>query len=162
MNKQQIYDFLNARGIEYEKIDHKAVFNMAEMSEVALPHPEADAKNLFVRDDKKRCYYLITVKGDKRVDLNMFRQKYGTRRLSFASDSDLLAFLGLTPGSVTPFGLLNDADCRVEFFIDEDLLQPPALIGLHPNDNTATIFLKTQDLLDIIAAHGNKIQPVQI
>ncbi len=162
MNKQQIYDFLNAKGIEYEKIEHKAVFNMAEMSEVALPHPEADAKNLFVRDDKKRCYYLITVKGDKRVDLNMFRQKYGTRRLSFASDSDLLAFLGLTPGSVTPFGLLNDTECRVEFFIDEDLLQPPGLIGLHPNDNTATIFLKTQDLLDIIAAHGNKIHPVQI
>ncbi len=162
MNKQQIYDFLNAQGIEYEKIEHKAVFNMAEMSEVTLPHPKADAKNLFVRDDKKRCYYLITVKGDKRVDLNMFRQKYGTRRLSFASDSDLLAFLGLTPGSVTPLGLLNDTECRVEFFIDEDLLQPPALIGVHPNDNTATIFLKTQDLLDIIAAHGNKIRPVQI
>ena len=162
MNKQEIYDFLKAQGIKYEAVEHKAVFNMAEMTEVTLPYPEADAKNLFVRDDKKRNYYLITVRGTKRVDLNEFRQKYGTRRLSFASDADLLAYLGLTPGSVTPLGLLNDAECKVQFFIDEKFLHPDALIGVHPNDNTASIFLKAADLLNIIAAHGNKIQPVHI
>ena len=91
MDKNEIYDLLNAQGIKYELVNHKAVYNMAEMSEVELPHPEADAKNLFVRDDKKRNYYLITVRGSKRVDLNEFRQNYGTRRLSFASDADLLA-----------------------------------------------------------------------
>ena len=115
-----------------------------------------------MRDDKKRNYYLITVRGTKRVDLNEFRQKYGTRRLSFASDADLLAYLGLTPGSVTPLGLLNDTECKVQFCIDEEFLQPDALIGVHPNDNTASIFLKAADLLNIIAAHGNKIQPVHI
>ena len=162
MDKNEIYDLLNAQDIKYELVNHKAVYNMAEMSEVELPHPEADAKNLFVRDDKKRNYYLITVRGTKRVDLNEFRQNYGTRRLSFASDADLLAFLGLTPGSVTPLGLLNDAECKVQLFIDEELLAPDALIGVHPNDNTATIFLKTADLLKLIAAHGNKVQPVKI
>lgn len=69
MNKQEVYDFLTSRGIEYEVTEHGAVFNMEEMSHVELPHQEADAKNLFVRDDKKRNYYLITVRGDKRVDL---------------------------------------------------------------------------------------------
>lgn len=69
MNKQEVYDFLTSRGIEYEVTEHGAVFNMEEMSHVELPHPEADAKNLFVRDDKKRNYYLITVRGDKRIDL---------------------------------------------------------------------------------------------
>lgn len=162
MNKQQIYDFLNEQGIKYEAVEHKAVYNMAEMSEVTLPHPEADAKNLFVRDDKKRSYYLITVKGNKRVDLNSIRQKYGTRRLSFASDRDLADYLGLIPGAVTPLGLLNDAECKVQFFIDEEFLQPSALIGVHPNDNTASVFLKAADLLKIIAAHGNKIQAVTI
>ena len=63
MDKNEIYDLLNAQGIKYELVNHKAVYNMAEMSEVELPHPEADAKNLFVRDDKKRNYYLITVRG---------------------------------------------------------------------------------------------------
>ena len=162
MDKNEIYNLLNTQGIKYELINHKAVYNMAEMSEVELPHPEADAKNLFVRDDKKRNYYLITVRGSKRVDLNEFRQNYGTRRLSFASDADLLAFLGLTPGSVTPLGLLTDPECKVQLFIDEELLAPDALIGVHPNDNTATIFLKTADLLKLIAAHGNKVQTVKI
>ena len=69
MNKEEIFRFLQENEFEFEWLEHKAVFNMAEMAEVELPHPEAEAKNLFVRDDKKRNYYLITVRGDKRVDL---------------------------------------------------------------------------------------------
>ena len=65
--------------------------------------------------------------------------------------------LGLAPGTVTPFGLLNDAECRVHFFLDRDLLAPPAIIGVHPNDNTATVWLQTSDLLHLIAEHGNEV-----
>lgn len=87
MNKAEVYDLLRTRGIWHEITEHKAVYNMTELTDVALPYPEADAKNLFVRDDKKRNYYLITVRGDKRVDLKEFRHKYGTRALSFASET---------------------------------------------------------------------------
>ena len=73
MNKKEIYALLSTRNIWHEVTEHKAVYNMAEVAEIYLPYPEADAKNLFIRDDKKRNYYLITVKGDKRVDLNAFR-----------------------------------------------------------------------------------------
>lgn len=97
MNKTEIYDLLRTRGIWHEITEHKAVYNMAELTDVALPYPEADAKNLFVRDDKKRNYYLITVRGDKRVDLKEFRHKYGTRALSFASENDLMQVLGAHP-----------------------------------------------------------------
>ena len=69
MHKQEIYALLSARNIWHEVTEHKAVYNMAEVAEIHLPYPEADANNLFIRDDKKRNYYLITVKGDKRVDL---------------------------------------------------------------------------------------------
>lgn len=69
MDKQEIYDFLEEKNIWHEITEHRAVYNMAELSQIDIPYPEADAKNLFVRDDKKRNYYLITVKGDKRVDL---------------------------------------------------------------------------------------------
>ena len=75
MDKQDIYSYLNSKNIWYEITEHKAVFNMAELSQIYIPYPEADAKNLFIRDDKKRNYYLITVKGDKRVDLKEFRKK---------------------------------------------------------------------------------------
>ena len=70
MNKQQIYDFLNNRNIWYEITEHKAVFNMEELKNIDLPYIERDGKNLFVKDDKKRNYYLITVKGNKNVDFN--------------------------------------------------------------------------------------------
>ena len=119
MNKAEIYDLLRTRGIWHEITEHKAVYNMAELTDVALPYPEADAKNLFVRDDKKRNYYLITVRGDKRVDLKEFRHRYGTRALSFASENDLMQVLGLIPGAVTPLGLLNDAECKVQLYLDE-------------------------------------------
>ena len=138
MNKQEVYDFLTSRGIEYEVTEHGAVFNMEEMSHVELPHQEADAKNLFVRDDKKRNYYLITVRGDKRVDLKKFREEHSTRQLSFASENDLMSLLDLIPGAVTPLGILNDSEKKVKLFLDEELLKC-GLIGVHPNDNTATV-----------------------
>ena len=161
MNKQEVYDFLTSRGIEYEVTEHGAVFNMEEMSHVELPHPEADAKNLFVRDDKKRNYYLITVRGDKRVDLKKFREGHSTRPLSFASENDLMSLLGLIPGAVTPLGILNDSEKKVKFFLDEELVND-GLIGVHPNDNTATVWLKTTDLIDIITEHGNEVEAVRI
>ena len=157
MNKEETYAFLDSKGISYEITEHKAVYNMAELADVELPHPEADAKNLFVRDDKKRQYYLITVKGDKRVDLKEFRKQNGTRPLTFASEGELYDILKLTPGSVTPLGLLNDEERKVEFCLDREFDTEEDLIGCHPNDNTATVWLKTQDLLEIIKEHGNAV-----
>ena len=122
MNKEDIYNFLKEKNISYEVDEHEAVFNMEELSGIDLLYPEADAKNLFVRDDKKSKYYLISVKSDKRVDLKEFKEKYNTRRLSFGSSDDLLAILNLTPGSVTPFGLLNDNDLKVTFYVDKEFV----------------------------------------
>ena len=90
MNKQEIYALLSARNIWHEVTEHKAVFNMAEVAEIHLPYPEADAKNLFIRDDKKRNYYLITVKGNKRVDLKGFpaTERHPATDLCLGSGSD--------------------------------------------------------------------------
>lgn len=157
MNKQQIYDYLQENSIWHEITEHKAVYNMAELAEVPCPYPEADAKNLFVRDDKKQNYYLITVKGEKRVNLKAFRKAQGTRNLSFASAEDLMERLGLIPGAVTPLGVLNDETRSVKVFLDQDFLQEPGLVGVHPNENTATVWLKTDDLIRIIREHGNEV-----
>ena len=77
--------------------------------------------------------------------------------LSFASENDLENILELKPGSVTPLGLLNDKECKTVFYIDSDFVSPNGLIGVHPNDNTATVWLKTDDLIGIIESHGNKV-----
>lgn len=161
MNKQEVYEFLQAQGVTYEVTEHKAVYNMDELAEVELPYPEADAKNLFVRDDKKSSYYLITVRGGKRVDLQEFRKSYGTRRLSFASAEDLERLLGLFPGSVTPLGLLNNAEKNVKLFLDSDFADDD-LIGVHPNENTATVWLKAGDLVRLVREHGNEVEAVEL
>lgn len=161
MNKERVYTYLRDRKIWHEVTEHKAVYNMAEMAEVVRPYPEAGARNLFVRDDKKRNYYLITVKADRPVDLKSFKQKNGTRHLSFASAEDLMDILGLIPGAVTPLGILNDQEHRVQFCIDAAFFEPPGLVGIHPNDNTATVWLKAEDLVRIIREHGNPVSVVE-
>lgn len=161
MNKQEVYDFLKQRDIVFEIVEHEAIFNMEEASKITLPHREAEAKNLFVRDDKKRNYYLIVVLGDKRIDLKEFRKQNGTRALSFASEDDLRNILHLEPGSVTPLGILNDEEKKVHVYLDEEFLEND-LIGVHPNENTATIFLKANDLIRIIEEHGNAITIVNL
>lgn len=154
MNKEETYCYLTDRNIPYEKTEHKAVFNMEELNALELPYPEWDAKNLFVRDDKKRNYYLITVKGDKRVNLKEFRKQHGLRALSFASADELFDIMGLLPGSVTPLGILNDTEHRVHFFLDSAF--EGNKIGIHPNDNTATVWMQAKDLLELIRKHGNE------
>ncbi|MBR3367668.1 MAG: prolyl-tRNA synthetase associated domain-containing protein [Lachnospiraceae bacterium] len=154
MDKRETLAYLTAQGIAYEVTEHPAVYNMEEAARVALPYPEADAKNLFVRDDKKRHYYMITVRGDKRVDLKAFRKQYGLRSLSFASPDELMEILGLVPGAVTPLGLLNDQERKVELYLDTEFT---GRIGVHPNDNTATVWMDTQDLVRLLREHGSKV-----
>lgn len=163
MKKEEIINYLDNLNIWYEITLHEAVYNMEELSKIDLPYKDRDAKNLFVRDDKKRNYYLITVCGDKRVDLKEFKDKNNTRRLTFCSETDLLNILGLIPGSVSPFGLLNDKELRVSFYLDKDLIKTEEdIIGIHPNDNTTTVWLKSIDLINIIKSHGNLVYIVEI
>lgn len=153
MNKTETYQYLTEHNIVYEVSEHKAVFNMEEAESLDLPYPECDAKNLFIRDDKKQNYYLITVKGDRRVDLKEFRKQHGLRAISFASPEELFAVMGLIPGAVTPLGILNDVERRVYFYLDKSFIG--GKIGVHPNDNTATIWMQADELMDLIKKHGN-------
>lgn len=162
MDKKQIYEYIKNKQIWYEITEHKAVYSMSEISEVEIPYPEADAKNLFVRDDKKENYYLITVRGNKRVNLKEFRKENNTRPLSFASEKELKEIIQILPGSVSPLGILNDKENKVKVFLDKEFIEKTDIIGIHPNDNTATIWLKTKDLINIIKEYGNKVELVEI
>ena len=162
MDKKQIYKLLQDKSIWHEITEHEAVYNMEEVALLQLPYPEADAKNLFVRDDKKRNYYLITVKGDKRVDLKKFRKDHGTRPLHFASPEMLMDMMGLIPGAVTPMGLLNDRENRIEWFLDKEFVKEKGLIGVHPNDNTATVWLRAEDLAELIKEYGSRVNIIEL
>lgn len=108
---------------------------MNDLKRVSLKYQNYDGKNIFLRDDKKENYYLVTVFGNKKIDLKKFRIENGLRHLSFASDVELYNYLKLISGAVTPLGLLNDKDKVVKFYIDDKSFKDPFIIGVHPNDN---------------------------
>ncbi len=161
MNKEQLIAYLDEKGIIYERVDHNAVFTIDEMIDAELPYPDVIAKNLFVRDDKKRSFYLITVLEDKRVDLKEFRKRFGTRPLTFASEEMLMDKMQLIRGAVTPFGLLNNEDCDIVFYIDRDFVKK-GKIGIHPNLNDATLFLDAEDVIMLVREHGNEVNIIEI
>lgn len=153
MNRQEIKDMLKQNGIAFQEVEHPAVFTIEGMQKLNLPDSEAVAKNLFLRDDKKRNYYLVTAVQNRQVNLKELRAAQSLRALSFADEKDLKRLLGLEKGSVTPFGLFNDTDCQVHFFLDR--AYAGKTIGIHPNVNTATIFLNADDLVSLVLKHGN-------
>ena len=84
------------------------------------------------------------------------------KKFNFASEKELKEIIQILPGSVSPLGILNDTENKVKVFIDKEFVEKTDIIGIHPNDNTATIWLKTKDLINIIKEHGNKVELVEI
>lgn len=154
-----VYQYLESEGINYQVVEHQAVYTIDEMAQANIEGFEYVVKNLFVRDDKKQHYYLIVVQKDKTVNMKDLRFKINSRRLSFASQDDLYKYLQLSQGEVTPLGILNDESRSVEVILDQDI---PTTIGIHPLTNTKTVYMKTRDLIEIIKNHGNHISIVSI
>lgn len=143
--KQRVYDALNKLGIKYEVVEHEAVHTMEDMDRLGLPEKGTLCKNLFLRDAKGKRHFLVTADEKTKIDLKSLGRALGAGTLSFASEDRLEKYLGLKQGSVSPFGLMNDTDHAVEFFIDKSLSRCKSL-GIHPLENTATVFLSFKDL----------------
>ena len=157
--KQEVKAFLEDKNIPFEWVEHKAVYPIEEMEELGLEDMKDIAKNLFLRGQKGKRHFLIVIRADKQANLKELGEKLGIGKLSFASEERLEKYLGLKKGAVSPLGVLNDENCAVEVFFDEDFVGMEK-IGVHPNDNTASVYLKTEDLLSIILEHGNSLEIV--
>ena len=157
LGKQEIKAFLDEKKIAYEWAEHEAVYTIEDMVKLGLEDMQDVAKNLFLRDAKGKRHFLVVVREDKKVDLKRLGELIGCSRLSFASEERLEKYLGLKKGSVTPLGVLNDEDRAVEVFFDEDFCNMKK-IGVHPNENTASVFLSVDELLNIIREHGNSLE----
>lgn len=153
-NRKKVLDMLNNLKIEYELIEHPVVKTMAEMSALGIDNPDEIVKNLFLCDDKKKRFFLISVATDKSINLKNLRDTLASRPLSFVSEEKLNVMLDLERGAVTPLGILNDTEHKVEVVFDNKI-KSFKKIGVHPNDNTATVFISPLDLEKIIKEHGN-------
>lgn len=158
---KDVYLFLKEHNIACQKFEHEAVFTTQEAKSKAGHVPGQQTKNLFLCDDKKRRFYLITTLDEKRVDLKKLREFLGEKSLRFAPADKLLEILGITPGSVSPLGLINDANKIVKFYLDEELLRLEE-IYIHPNINTATVCLKMDDFKTVMQISGHNINPIKI
>ena len=161
MDRAQIEALLDRRQVDYHVAEHPAALTIGDMQKFHLDGSEGIVKNLFLRDDKKKNYYLVVVRQEKTVNLKALRRELGTRPLSFASEADLERRLGLHKGEVTPMGILNDTDRVVQVVFDKDVLEQDRL-GVHPNTNTATLFLAPAELWALLEEHGNSLVTARI
>tara|TARA_Y100000310_G_C20630414_1_gene788334 strand:- start:228 stop:707 length:480 start_codon:yes stop_codon:yes gene_type:complete len=131
-------------GIGYEEFKHKAVFTVQESKELKKDIPGLHCKCLFLKDSLGK-FYLIGLPALKRLDIKSLRKKLEVRKLHFASSEELFDKLSLKPGSVSIFGLVNDKERDVKFILDKEVWDAEK-VGFHPNQNTATLVLKHEDL----------------
>ena len=128
--------WLEGNGIDHVTLDHPAVFRVGEGDDFKARLPGAHTKNLFLKDKKDRLW-LISARQDTEIDLKRLHRVIGSDRLSFGSAELMVETLGVTPGSVTAFGLINDADRRLTFVVDRRLWEAER-VNFHPLTNTAT------------------------
>jgi Ala-tRNA(Pro) deacylase len=133
---EDLYAFFDRHGIGHETLEHLPVFRVDEGHEIKAALPGGHTKNLFLKDAKDQLW-LISALGETRIDLKALPQVIGSARLSFGSEAHLLDALGVTPGSVTLFALINDADHRVRLVLDAALFEHE-VVNFHPLANSAT------------------------
>ena len=151
-----VYERLTALSIPYEVTDHAPVYTMEDMDAQGLHDLGVLCKNLFVRDAKGKRHFLVVAREDTPVDLRTLGERLEAGKLSFASAQRLEKYLGVTTGAVSPFGLLHDTERAVTVVLDQSL-QGEARLGIHPNDNTATVWLSWDALQKFIDAQENPL-----
>ncbi len=156
------YDFLDALGIEYERIDHEAADTMEVCAEIDRVLGALICKNLFLCNRQGTEFYLLMMPGDKPFKTKELSSQIGSARLSFASPEKMLEYLDILPGAVSVLGLANDRERRVHLLVDEDVLRGE-YVGCHPCVNTSSLKIKTADIFDkILPATGHTAQRVSL
>jgi Ala-tRNA(Pro) deacylase len=158
--KVALLSLLQKYQLEYEIHEHDPVFTVDEGKHVSANIDGAHSKNLFLKD-KKKSYFLVSVLEHKRVDLKMLSKTYGKGGLSFASADELNQKLQLTPGSVTPYGLIHDTKREVTFLLDEDFLKYD-IVNFHPLQNNLTVSMKVKPFLQFFELINHNPNVVKI
>ena len=154
MSRRDLMDFLGRLGIATTTHEHPPLFTVEESQRLRGAIPGGHTKNLFLKDKKERLF-LVVAEEDTAIDLKSLHGRIGSARLSFGRPELLYETLGVAPGSVTPFGALNDSERRVTVVLDEALLSHDPL-NFYPLENTATTAIAGADLIAFLRATGHE------
>ena len=147
--EQRCYQLLDSLGVEYFRVDHAHADTMEECREVEKTLDALICKNLFLCNRQQTDFYLLMIPGDKAFKTKDLSKQIGSSRLSFAGAEHMESLLGVTPGSVTVLGLMNDKEKKVRLLVDEDVLACD-WVGCHPCINTSSIKLRGSDLFGTV------------
>ena len=159
--QERVFDFLQQQEIEYSFYTHPE----APTIEIARQYWHNDGskhcKNLFFRNHKGNRHYLVVFDSEQSLAIHDLEQRLKQGKLSFASEQRMERYLGLKPGSVSPFGLINDTENHVHLFLDKNLLDYPSL-SFHPNDNRATVVISQDMFTRYLTAVGNSYEYIEL
>ena len=156
------FDLLEQLGIDYDRVSHESADTMEKCAAIGEALGVPVCKNLFLCNRQKTEFYLLLMEPDKPFKTKYLSQQIGSARLSFASAEDLADKLGVTPGSATVLGLMNDPDQRVHLLMDRPIYEAEH-IGCHPCICTSTLKLKTADILRVFLPHtGHEPKVVEL
>lgn len=159
--EKRVYGVLEKLNIPYARFEHKAVYTIDEANKLDIDLPGHHCKNLFICDRKETIFMLVIIVDTKRINIKELSYQTGYKGLTFASEGSLYKYLGLTPGSVSPFGLINDIEKNVIVLLDRDIADGD-YISFHPNVNTATISLKYKDFERFLEWCGNRVDYIKV
>lgn len=162
MNGQKkVYDFLEDLNISFEYNEHPEVPTIDIAKQYWEGHDGLHCKNLFFRNHKGNKHYMVVLDCNKDLVIRDLEKRLKQGKLSFASEKRMDKYLGLKPGSVSPFGLINDVDNHVHVFFDKNLLDADKLC-FHPNINTASLTITQEDFQKYIKAVGNSFEFIEL
>ena len=152
-SRQDLFEFFDAQNIAQKTKDHAPVFTVEESAAIKADMPGAHTKNLFLKD-KNGQFFLVCAEAHAQIKVNRLHSVLGCKRLSFGKPEPLLEYLGVTPGSVTLFGILNDTDQNVTLVIDKTLTESD-IVNFHPLLNDATTAISSADMIKFSKATGH-------
>ncbi len=155
LGSKKIIEILNKKGYDYDFHEHKALFTVEDSVKLRGKIKGSHTKNLFLKN-KKDKFYLITCEENTNLNLKKISKSLDLGNLSFAREEYLLELLGIKPGSVSPFALLNNAENNVDFYL-EDKLYNSDFVNFHPLTNTATITMKCEEFIEFMIENNKKI-----
>lgn len=155
--RQKVLAKLDELGISYDMYEHPPLPTIEMALEYWKDLPSTHCKNLFFRNHKGNKHYLVVLECHQQMAIHQIEKMLRQGKLSFASEQRMEKYLGLRPGSVSPFGLINDVNKEVKLFLDKNLQQCP-LLSFHPNDNTASLVVKNEDFMRFLQDWGGEYE----